>query len=218
MELNEDKSLHAVSLFNKYATAYQEKFMSVHLYEDALNVFSKLLPKENAAVLDLACGPGNVAKYLLQQQPKLQLRGIDLAPNMIALAQQNNPAAFFEVMDCRAIGNFTQRFDAIVCAFCLPYLSKEETDVLMNNMNQLLNEGGICYISTMEDAYEQSRYETGSKGDLVFIHYYERQYLVQELEKKNFVVVQTSETSSVMGNGKEVTDIMIICRKKSTGE
>jgi predicted TPR repeat methyltransferase len=218
MELNEDKSLHAVSLFNKYATAYQEKFMSVHLYEDALNVFSKLLPKENAAVLDLACGPGNVAKYLLQQQPKLQLRGIDLAPNMIALAQQNNPAAFFEVMDCRAIGNFTQRFDAIVCAFCLPYLSKEETDVLMNNMNRLLNKGGICYISTMEDAYEQSRYETGSKGDLVFIHYYERQYLVQELEKKNFVVVQTSETSSVMGNGKEVTDIMIICRKKSTGE
>lgn len=215
MELNENKSLHASEVFNKYAKEYQDKFMNVSLYEDALNVFCNLITKENSKILDLACGPGNITKYLLSQQPYLIVRGIDLAPNMVLLARSNNPSASFEVMDCRSIANITEKFDAVICAFCLPYLSKEETNKLIRDINDLLNEEGICYISTMEDDYKKSGYETSSKGDQIFMHYYEGQYLVNELEKKDFGIVEIFRKTSVMSNGKEVVDLVIISRKNN---
>ncbi len=176
--------------------------------------FAILLPKKILKILDLACGPGNITKYLLTQKPDLIVRGIDLAPNMVLLAQRNNPNASFEVMDCRSIANLTEKFDAVICAFCLPYLSKEETDNLMSDINNLLNEQGICYISTMEDDYKKSGYETASKGDQIFMHYYEGQYLINELEKKNFGIVETFRKTSTMSNGKEVIDLVIISRKQ----
>lgn len=215
MELNEDKSLHASEVFNKYAKEYQDRFMNVSLYEDALNVFCYLITKEKSKILDLACGPGNITKYLLSQHPDLIVRGIDLAPNMVLLAQSNNPSASFEVMDCRSIASITEKYDAVICAFCLPYLSKEETNKLIIDIYNLLNEGGICYISTMEDDYKKSGYEVGSKGDQIFMHYYEGQYLVNELEKKDFGVVETFRKTSIMSNGKEVIDLVIISRKKN---
>ena len=215
MELNEDKSLHASSVFNKYAEEYQDRFMNVSLYEDSLNVFCNLITKENSKILDLACGPGNVSKYLLSQRSDLIIRGIDLAPNMVSLAQRNNPGAYFEIMDCRSIANLTEKFDAVICAFCLPYLSSEETNKLMKDINNLLNEEGICYISTMEDDHKRSGYETGSKGDQIFMHYYKAQYLVNELEKKNFGIVEIFRKTSTMSNGKEVVDLAIISRKEN---
>jgi 2-polyprenyl-3-methyl-5-hydroxy-6-metoxy-1,4-benzoquinol methylase len=215
MELNQDKSLHASSVFNKYAKEYQDRFMNVSLYEDALNIFCNLIARENSTILDLACGPGNITKYLLSQKANLIVRGIDLAPNMVLLAQHNNPNASFEVMDCRSIANLSEKFDAVICAFCLPYLSKEETNKLIRDINNLLNEEGIFYISTMEDDYKKSGYETSSKGDQIFIHYYEGQYLVNELKRKKFGIVEIFRKTSIMTNGKEVVDLVIISRKKN---
>lgn len=215
MELNEDRSLHASTIFNKYAKEYQDKFMDVSLYEDSLNKFCNLIAKENSKILDLACGPGNITKYLLSQKPDLIIRGIDLAPNMILLAQHNNPGASFELMDCRSIANLTEKFDAVIGAFCLPYLSKAETNKLLSDINSLLIEEGICYLSTMEDDYKKSGYETGSKGDPIFMHYYEGEYLADELEKKNFTIVEIFRKSSLISNGKEVVDLAIISQKKN---
>jgi cyclopropane fatty-acyl-phospholipid synthase-like methyltransferase len=215
MELNEDKTLQASVIFNKYAKEYQDKFMKVSLYEDSLNVFCNLIVKENSRILDLGCGPGNITKYLLSQKSDLIVMGIDLAPNMVLLAQSNNPGASFEVMDCRSIANLTEKFDAVVCTFCIPYLSKEETNKLISNVKSLLNEGGIFYLSTMEDYYKKSGYETGSNGDQIFVHYYEGQYLINALEKKNFDIVGTFRKSNIMSNGKEVVDLVIISKSRN---
>src|SRR5687768_12495213 len=107
MERNQDKSQHASEIFNKYAREYQDKFMTVSSYQEPLNLFCDLISKEDAKILDIACGPGNVTKYLLSKKPELVVRGIDLAPNMVLLAQTNNPGASFEVMDCRSISALT---------------------------------------------------------------------------------------------------------------
>ena len=216
MELNEDKSVQASAIFNKYAKAYQDKFMDVGMYGDSLKAFCHLMAKENAQVLDIACGPGNITKYLLSQKPGLSVFGIDLAPNMVSLARSNNPGAVFEVMDCRSIANLTEKFDAVVAAFCLPYLSKNETNKLFFDVNKLLNEGGISYISTMEDDYEKSGYETGSGGDQVFMHYYEGQYLTSTLENNGFEIVEIFRKPSILTNGKEVIDLVIISQKRKT--
>jgi len=215
VELPDDKSVEASLVFNKYASEYQEKFMDVSLYKGALKTFCNLIKKENAKVLDIACGPGNVTKYLLSEKPNLIVFGIDLATNMIALARGNNPSATFKVMDCRSISSLTEKFDAVVGAFCLPYLSREETHKLVNDISVLLSDQGVCYISTMENDYDKSGYETGSKGDQIYMHYHEGDYLINVLTSCNFKIEEVSRIKSTMSNGKEVTDLIIISRKKN---
>lgn len=207
-----DKSKIAAKIFNKHANLYQDKFMDVRLYRDSFNFFCDSIKKPNAEVLELACGPGNITKYLLSRKPDLNVFGIDLAPNMVELAKQNNPSAKFEVMDCRQIKNLNTKYDAAMCGFCLPYLSKEETLKLIYDCSQLLNDGGLIYISTMEDYYSKSAYKKGSQGDEIFMHYHEESYLVKSLAENGFKIEFTDRKNST-SNNEPVVDLILIAKK-----
>src|ERR1043165_1092851 len=93
----------AVNVFDRCAQDYQAKFMDVQQYSRSLDIFCAQV-KKDAGILELACGPGNITKYLLQKRPDLEILGTDLAPNMLELAKQHNPQAIFQLMDCRDIG------------------------------------------------------------------------------------------------------------------
>jgi len=213
MEHSEDKSIQASAIFNKYAEEYQNRFMNVDLYKDCLNTFCDTIRQKSPKVLDIACGPGNFAKYLLRRRPDLLLFGLDLAPNMIDLAKRNNPNAHFEVMDCRLIDKLVQKFDAVICSFCLPYISSDEVNHLIHNIGSLLLEKSVLYISTIEGTYTNSRYEKSNKGDLMFMHYYNEAYLTKELKKNGISISDISRKENVIGNGKKVIDLIIIARK-----
>ena len=90
-----DQNKIAVDVFNKLANTYQDKYMHVDLYKDSFDFFCQNIKTENTAILEIACGPGNITKYILDKKPDLKILGIDLAPNMIDLAKVNNPSAEF---------------------------------------------------------------------------------------------------------------------------
>src|SRR5262252_2973313 len=117
-----DHCAHSASLFHKFADRYREKYMDLTLYEDSYREFCELLRPGRARVLDAACGPGNVSRYLKAQRPELELEGIDLAPRMVELAREAVPSAKFSVHDCRNLAELKGRFHGIICAFGLPYL------------------------------------------------------------------------------------------------
>ena len=121
-----DKTKLAVDVFDKLANLYQAKFMDVSLYHDTFDMFCNNITKQNADVLELACGPGNITHYLLSKRSDFKLLGTDLAPNMIELAKINNPSAQFQLLDSRDIRKLNKTYDAIMCGFILPYLSKED--------------------------------------------------------------------------------------------
>lgn len=207
-----DNNKNAVEVFNKLAGHYQNKYMNVDLYGKSFDLFCNSIKKENATVLEIACGPGNITRYLLNKRPDLKIFGTDLAPNMVALAKINNPEAEFEVMDCRKIGMIDKKYDAVMCGFCLPYLSKEEAIRLITDAAALLNSGGIFYLSTMEDDYSKSRLQTGSTGDQVFMHYHEGAYLVEALTKNSFRINHLQRQDYPDGETK-TTDLLIIAEK-----
>lgn len=206
-----DKSAAAAAVFDKLAELYQSKYMDVEKYTDSLNLFCKCA-KTNANILELACGPGNITQHLLQQRPDLKILGTDLAPNMIALAKANNPSAEFEVMDCRKIGQLTQKYDGIMCGFCLPYLSKEETLRLIADAATLTRPGAVFYLSTMEDDYQKSGIEYSSSGDAVFMHYHEAGYLTQAVLENSFEIIDLQRIS-YRHNGKPTTDLIVVAQK-----
>jgi 2-polyprenyl-3-methyl-5-hydroxy-6-metoxy-1,4-benzoquinol methylase len=208
-----DHSINAVNIFNKWAKEYQDKFMDVNAYSDTFNFFCDAIEKNNAEVLELACGPGNITKYLLNKRSDLKILGTDLAPKMIELAKVNNPNANFEIMDSRAIFQINKKFDAIMCGFCLPYLSKNEALQLIHDASKILNANGVIYISTMEDDYNQSGFKKGSKGDEIFMHYHQSDYLCQALENNHFEILKMHRQNFDYGDGTKATDLILIGKK-----
>lgn len=207
-----DKS-KTIDVFDRRAVDYQDKFMDFDLYDDTFDLFCESIPKAGAEILDLACGPGNITRYLLGKRPDFRIFGIDLAPNMIALAKANNPTAEFGIMDCREISNIQQRYDAIICGFGLPYLSKEETAALIRNASGLLNAGGILYLSTMEDDYSKSGPRKSSDGkDETYQYFHEAGFLTAVLEENNFKVFNL-QRKDFPGPDGTTTDLVLIAKK-----
>ena len=120
---SKNKPQQAVRVFDKRTNQYQDKFMDASISNYWLDMFCSKITTSAANILELACGPGDITKYMLTKRPDFKVFGIDLDPNMIGLAKINNPSGDFQVMDCREIGKLNKRYDGIMCGFGLTYLS-----------------------------------------------------------------------------------------------
>lgn len=214
--LNNDRIKETIETYNVAAKSYQDKFMEMDLYNDTYDTFCHLIGKSNARILEIATGPGNVIRYIHRKCPNFKVFGIDLSPNMVELARQNNPQAEFAVMDCRDIYLIDKKFDGILCAFCLPYLSREETKKLLSDAALLLESGGILYISTMEGDYNKSRYETTSfsGSNRVFVYYHQADYITDCLREFGFEILDIQRKKYPESDGSFLTDMIFIARKK----
>ncbi|HXC04098.1 MAG TPA: class I SAM-dependent methyltransferase, partial [Bacteroidia bacterium] len=195
------------------AQDYQDKYMVQEQYHASFDLFCKRVEKPGAEILELACGPGNITRYLLQQRPDFKILCTDLAPNMLDLARINNPAADFLLLDCRDFLQLNQTWDAIIMGFCLPYLDKEQAIKLIRDSAQALVQGGVIYISTMEDDYGKSGLVYTSDGSSqCFIHYHEGAYLEQALNDSGFDVLHLIRQDFPGQSG--TTDLILLARKR----
>lgn len=161
--------------------------MELDLYNNTYDFICNSIPKEKAKLLEIGCGPGNITKYLLSQRPDFDIYGIDIAPNMIALAKKNNPTASFAVMDSRLIDKLEAKYDGIVCGFCLPYLSPTDSSKLITDCYNLLNDNGLLYISFVEGEPSKSGFQVGSSGDRSYFYFHDLNELKRQFTDNKFV-------------------------------
>lgn len=208
-----NKTTQTVSLFNKKADLYQDKYMDTSLYHDTFDFFCDAISNENPNILDVACGPGNVTYYLIQKCPHFNIHGIDLSERMIALAKANNLTASFAVKDIRKIHELEQKYDGIICGFGLPYLSKAEAKQFIRHAAEQLTANGILYISTMEGDYSKSGFvsSSSSKKEQVYTYYHQTEYLIEMMNKVGFEVIFSSRKNGSNG-GKAVIELIIIAK------
>ena len=208
-----DKYQETFETWNKVASLYQDKFMNLDLYNETYDFLCTLIPQNTAKLLDIGCGPGNITKYLLAKRPDFDILGIDIAPNMVALAQKNNPTAHFAVMDCRHIDEINTQYDAIVCGFCLPYISQEEVDTFITDCSNLLYEGGILYISFIEGDSRHSGFQTGSSGHRTDFYFYSTHDVKEGLLKNNLEILEVFSITYNKAPSEEDIHTVIIARK-----
>ncbi len=180
-----DKEKETFETWNNIASVYEDKFMDLDLYNETYDHFCNTLTKQIAKILDVGCGPGNIIKYLISKNPDYDIFGIDIAPNMIELAEKNNPSASFAVMDTRDIGKLEPNFNGIIAGFCLPYLSQSESQDFMANAFNLLDKQGVLYISFVEGNPQQSDFKTGG-GGRVYFYYHQLDELKKTLVETGF--------------------------------
>lgn len=211
-----DKYAITIDTYNQAAKQYQDKFMDMNLYNDSYDKFCNLVVGKNAQVFEIACGPGNITRYLLSRRPDFKILGIDLSPGMVELAKVNIPTADFLLMDCRDISSINKKFDAIMCGFCLPYLSREESAKLIADASELLNPSGIIYLSTMEGDYDKSGFEkpSFSNQSKIFVHYHQADYLTKALADSGFTIIDIQRQEYPEQDGTITTDMIFLAQKQ----
>jgi len=202
--------------WDKVAALYFEKFMDLDLYNDTYDSFCPVVEKQNSKIFEVGCGPGNITKYLLFKRPDFKVTAIDVSPNMVKLAQKTNPIADFKVMDCRNIDAIQEKYDGIVCGFCIPYLSKDDCAKLISDFNFLLKKDGVIYFSFIEGEYDKSGFETDSSGiNKAYVYYYQQNYFQNLLNQNNFETMQVAIKSYTNSKNITATHLIFIAKKTS---
>ena len=119
------------------------------------------------------------------------------------------------VMDVREITIISEKFDAIMCSFCLSFLSKAVTEKLIADCADHLVPGGVLYVSTMEGNEERAGFETTSfsSNAEVYFDYHQHQVLENAFTKSGFEISQKKLQDYIEPDGSATTDMIFIVMK-----
>ena len=206
----------SVRRFDQFAVEYAQRFMDLNAYSDSIGCFCDFIGNDRPAILELGCGPGNVTSLLKARFAESRIIAIDLAPNMIEIARNRLPDVDFRVMDVREISTIPQVFDAVMCSFCLPFLSKTDAAKLIADCSACLVSGGILYVSTMEGNEERAGFETTSfSGNAeIYFNYHQQQDLEQAFVQSGFEIGQIKLQDYMEPDGSATTDMIFIGIKR----
>lgn len=212
------KSDEIVKIFNTYALGYQDKYMNLERYHQGLDLFLNFLKTDKPHILDIACGPGNVANYLINRNAELEYLGLDLAPEMVKLAIANNPTASFQKFDCLHLDRLEGQYGGVICAFLIPYLSMSEVRKMITDINGLLLDNGVVYLSTMEADFNKSAYQkSNTNSDLrLFTYYYSIAFLKETLEQNGLKILYEHRVKQVNIKTSTSTHDIILIASKAT--
>lgn len=205
----------SVKRFDEFASEYADRFMNIDSYRIHFDKFSDLIDNKKPNILELACGPANVTRYLKQRFPDSMIVAIDLAPRMIDIAKQAVNGVDFRVMDVRDIKSLDLKFDSVMCSFCLPFLSKSDTDKLISDCSDKLIKNGILYLSTMEGDESKAGFESTSfSGDSkVYFNYHMQQDLEKSLVNNGFSIDYNIRQDYYESDGSTTIDLIMIAKK-----
>jgi ubiquinone/menaquinone biosynthesis C-methylase UbiE len=202
----------SVQRFDEFAAEYAQRFMDMNAYSDSIERFCELIGHKNPKILELACGPGNVTRLLKLRFPVSQITAVDLAPKMIEIAQIVLPDVDFRVMDVRDISILPEKFDAVMCSFCLPFLSKTDAEKLITDCADRLVSGGVLYLSTMEGDETRAGYEkTSFSGNSeIYFNYHRQHDLENAFSENGFEVRHLKLQDYAEPDGSSSTDMIFI--------
>jgi 2-polyprenyl-3-methyl-5-hydroxy-6-metoxy-1,4-benzoquinol methylase len=209
-----DRYKETFDTWNKIASLYEDKFMDLDLYNNTYDFICNSIGNNRAKLLEIGCGPGNITKYLLSKRPDFDIYGIDIAPNMIELAQRNNPTASFAIMDIRLINELETKYDGIVCGFCLPYLSDTDSTKLIADSYNLLNENGLIYLSFVEGDPSKSGFQVGSSGDRSYFYFHSFDLLKNKLVESKFDEFKTFKVAYKKSRTETEIHTILTAKKK----
>lgn len=180
--------------FDSNAQEYQDRFMDVSAYHSALGRLIGQLP-DQASILDLACGPGNISKYIHENHAgKSHITGIDFSERMIKLARINLPDGHFirsNVLDLDKLNLGKQ--DAIVLGFCLPYLNMDECRLLFAKISTICNRKACLYIAVnLSHAYTVRKHSSSDSNSEITSYLYSPGDVKALLDQSGFRMLWSS--------------------------
>jgi len=106
------------------------------------------LLKPGAIVLDVGCGSGITAEYLMDRG--VSVIGFDISEEMTALARKNVPNGKFFVLDMHETDSISEKFGGVLMRASLLHIQRDQAAAIVQKMATLLELGGFLYIAVKE--------------------------------------------------------------------
>jgi SAM-dependent methyltransferase len=138
---------HVADEYDRIGSQYQEsKRLPFREFVEAHSMFSLLPDLAGRSVVDLACGDGIYSRKLMQAGAA-SVVGVDISPEMIALAERGEefqPLGVRYVVADVATVEFDEPFDIALCSYLFNYArSRAELRTLVENVHHLVRSGGL---------------------------------------------------------------------------
>ena len=205
-----DETQTTIHSYNQNAKAYAEKFMCHEPYTKQAKAFAELL-RSGDSVLDIGCGPGNVAKQLLAVK-SLQITGVDLSEEMVKLASANVPFGRFYCQDIRQAEFVTGSFDAVVLSFSIVHLKDVEAEDLLRKAISWTKRNGYLFVSFMAGkvaGFEQ----TSFSRQPIFFNYFDHGKIAQLLSEHGVDIIHSEQQDYHEPDGTITQDHFLFGRK-----
>ena len=181
-----DETQTTIHSYNQNAKAYADKFMCHEPYAKQAKAFAELL-RSGDSVLDIGCGPGNVAKQLLAAKA-LQLTGVDLSEEMVKLASANVPS------------------------FSIVHLKDVEAEDLLRKAISWTQRNGYMFVSFMAGkvaGFEQ----TSFSRQPIFFNYFDHGKIAQLLSEHGVDIIHSEQQDYHEPDGTITQDHFLFGRK-----
>ena len=147
-----DTEYKALSIkeFSKAAKVYETDKAGIYKMckKDYPDVLAELQKEPFDTLLDCGCGTAPMISLLYDQYPEKHYTGIDLTPEMIAVAKAKNiPDAEFIVGDCEKLPFKDNSFDAVIC--CQSFHHYPNVQDFFNSVYRVLKPGGRLILRDM---------------------------------------------------------------------
>jgi ubiquinone/menaquinone biosynthesis C-methylase UbiE len=171
-----------------YVAAFADDLDRLPIDRSVLDVTAELLSRKHP-VLDIGCGPGQVAQYLTNLG--IEMIGMDLAPRMLLLAAQRAQRDRFVNSDMRALPFRSQSFSGAVAFYSIQHLPRLALGDALSEIRRVLVPDGILVVATHLGHGEVYIDEfLGHQIEPVGGTLYAEEELRLELERRSFRVEQ----------------------------
>jgi ubiquinone/menaquinone biosynthesis C-methylase UbiE len=145
MNVDSDYKEKSTRTFNQLAKRYDSSLYG----RQASRIYSRILERLDrypyGAVLDVGCGTGTVLS-MIPRKAGVRLYGVDLAPEMIKVAQDRmGPAVELKVGDSEHLPWPDSSFDAVLCSYSFHHYPQPEKVLL--EMRRVLRSDGQVVIA-----------------------------------------------------------------------
>lgn len=137
--------------YTRTAPDYDKKW-SFYIDATTRETVARLNLRPTDRVLDVGCGTGSLLYYLVSSYPKAQLSGIDLVPEMLAIARRRLPPSI-ELREGSAehLPFEDEQFDIVVSCSMFHYI--HNPIAVLRQIHRVLRSGGQLVITDWCDDY-----------------------------------------------------------------
>ncbi|MDT0441825.1 class I SAM-dependent DNA methyltransferase [Streptomyces johnsoniae] len=121
----------------EYAGHFAGELAAKPMARAILGVFAEVV---RGAVIDVGCGPGRVTAYL--HGLGVAVSGVDLSPEMVALARREHPGLRFEEGTMTALGAADGSLGGVVAWYSVIHTPREELPAVLAEFHRALAPGG----------------------------------------------------------------------------
>jgi SAM-dependent methyltransferase len=202
--------IDTIIAYNNSAKMFMEKIGSKNNYNGTYDfIINKL--KINDNILDLACGCGQISKYI-KDKINVNITGVDLSQEMLKLAKNNLPNGLF-IEDSIITFKTNTIFDLIIIGFGIPYLNKIQVAQCIENSISLLKINGYIYLSFM-DGNKEGFEKTSFGGENNFYIFYHKKEDINKILIENKMEIEEEYILDYEEPDGRITKDVIVIGKK----